>query len=209
MVGDEQVREVPEKGYEGGRAGATMITGKRFHLVAVCLGGLLLSGCVMSEKYEAEKARALNFQRLLAQEEKRTGELDSELKRVKRDAAELEAKNRQMAAQLQAVREQMAGLQEETMALREAAALKEREGGRTARAAAKPKRVEPEAPPAEVVEGGASPENGTPIYHEVKPGETLFRLSRQYRVDVGKIRSWNNLPDNTISVGQQLIVGYE
>ncbi len=185
-----------------------MTTGKRFHLLAVCLGGLLLSGCVMSEKYEAEKARALNFQRLLAQEEKRTGELDSELKRVKRDAAELEAKNRQIAAQLQAVREQMAGLQEETMALREAAALKEREGTRSGRAA-KAKRPEPEAPIAEAPEGGAPPENGTPIYHQVKPGETLFRLSRQYRVDVAKLKSWNNLQDNTISVGQELIVGYE
>ena len=188
-----------------------MTTGKRFHLLAVCLGGVLLSGCVMSEKYEAEKARALNFQRLLAQEEKRTGELDSDLKRVKREAAELESRNRQMAAQLQAVREQMAGLQEETMALREAAALKEkeREGGRPARSAARAKRVEPDTPQVEAPQGEASAENGTPIYHEVKPGETLFRLSRQYRVDVAKIKSWNNLQDNTISVGQELIVGYE
>ena len=44
------------------------------------LTGLNLSGCVMSEKYEAEKARSLNFQRLLAQEEKRSAELDSEVK---------------------------------------------------------------------------------------------------------------------------------
>ena len=36
----------------------------------------------MAEKYDAEKARSLNFQRLLAQEEKRTGELDSEVKRT-------------------------------------------------------------------------------------------------------------------------------
>lgn len=186
-----------------------MTTGKRFHLLAVCLGGVLLSGCVMPEKYEAEKARALNFQRLLAQEEKRTGEMDSDLKRVKREATELESKNRQMAAQLQAVREQMAGLQEETMALREAAALKEREGGRPARSAARAKRVEPETPKVEAPLGEASAENGTPIYHEVKPGETLFRLSRQYRVDVAKIKGWNNLQDNTISVGQELIVGYE
>ncbi len=188
-----------------------MTTGKRSHLLAVCLGGVLLSGCVMPEKYEAEKARALNFQRLLAQEEKRTGELDSDVKRVKREAAELESKNRQMAAQLQAVREQMAGLQEETMALREAAAMKEKErgGGRPARSAARAKRVEPETPNVEAPLGEASAENGTPIYHEVKPGETLFRLSRQYRVDVAKIKSWNNLPDNTISVGQELIVGYE
>jgi len=97
------------------------------------------------------------------------------------------------------------------VALREAAAMKEKErgGGRPARSAARAKRVEPETPNVEAPLGEASAENGTPIYHEVKPGETLFRLSRQYRVDVAKIKSWNNLPDNTISVGQELIVGYE
>ena len=54
-----------------------------FRIVTIICGGLLLSGCVMAEKYDAEKARSLNFQRLLAQEEKRTGELDSEAKRSK------------------------------------------------------------------------------------------------------------------------------
>ena len=34
----------------------------------IMAGTLVLSGCVMAEKYEAEKARSLNFQRLLAQE---------------------------------------------------------------------------------------------------------------------------------------------
>src|SRR5438093_7245987 len=92
-------------------------------IVTIICGGLLLSGCVMAEKYDAEKARSLNFQRLLAQEEKRTGELDSELKRVTRDAAEHEGRNRELEAQLKAVREQLAGIQEETDALREAAAL--------------------------------------------------------------------------------------
>ena len=39
-------------------------------------GGWLVSGCVvLEEKYNAEKARSLNFQRLLTQEEKRTAEL--------------------------------------------------------------------------------------------------------------------------------------
>jgi hypothetical protein len=52
-------------------------------IVALAAVAWSCGGCVMTEKYEAEKARALNFQRLLAQEEKRTGELDSELKRVK------------------------------------------------------------------------------------------------------------------------------
>jgi LysM repeat protein len=50
---------------------------------------------------------------------------------------------------------------------------------------------------------------GTPLIHEVKPGETLFRLSRQYRVDVKQIKNWNNLRDNMIEVGQKLIVGYQ
>src|SRR5437762_5210313 len=94
-----------------------------YRIVSIICGGLLLSGCVMAEKYDAEKARSLNFQRLLAQEEKRTGELDSELKRVTRDAAEHEGRNRELEAQLKAVREQLAGIQEETDALREAAAL--------------------------------------------------------------------------------------
>ena len=48
----------------------------------VCGIGLVSTGCVMKEQYEAEKTRALNFQRLLAQEEKRTGELDAEAKRL-------------------------------------------------------------------------------------------------------------------------------
>ena len=69
----------------------------------------------MKKQYEAgEKNRALNFQRLLAQEEKRTGDLDAEAKRLKRDVPELEAKNRELAAQLQAVREQAARIKEET-----------------------------------------------------------------------------------------------
>ena len=56
---------------------------------ALMMAGLFMAttGCVFKETYEAEKARSLNFQRLLAQEEKRTAELDSEVKRVKRDAA--------------------------------------------------------------------------------------------------------------------------
>jgi hypothetical protein len=85
----------------------------------------LLTGCVMAEKYEAEKARSLNFQRLLAQEEKRTGELDAEVKRVKRETSEMDARNRELKAQVDALREQMARIQEE------AVAFKQREQDRT------------------------------------------------------------------------------
>jgi len=45
--------------------------------------------------------------------------------------------------------------------------------------------------------------------HVVKPGETLYRLSRNYGVTTDKVRKWNNLPDDIIEVGQKLIVGIE
>src|ERR1044071_10108596 len=96
-------------------------------LIALICGGLAVSGCVLSEKYEAEKARSLNFQRLLAQEEKRTGELDNEVKRTKRELAEYETRNRELSAQVQAVREQLARTQEASEAIKEASLL-ERKG---------------------------------------------------------------------------------
>ncbi len=94
-----------------------------YRIVTVICGGLLLSGCVMAEKYDAEKARSLNFQRLLAQEEKRTGELDSEVKRSKNELMEYEARNRELTAQVQATQEQMARVQEEAEAMKESALL--------------------------------------------------------------------------------------
>ena len=62
-----------------------MNRGSMWSALLVCAVGVGLNGCVMKEQYEAEKNRALNFQRLLAQEEKRTGDLDAEAKRLKRD----------------------------------------------------------------------------------------------------------------------------
>jgi len=44
------------------------------------------------------------------------------------------------------------------------------------------------------------------IVHTVKSSETLFSISRQYDVNVDDLKSWNNLMDNNISVGQQLII---
>lgn len=63
---------------------------------------------------------------------------------------------------------------------------------------------------------GASAQSGTAtpsrpsssgtIVHTVSPGETLFRLSQNYGVSVDDIRKWNNLPDNTIQVGQKITI---
>lgn len=200
-----------------------MRRGQSFHIAMLCATAVLATGCVMTEKYEAEKARALNFQRLLAQEEKRTGELDSELKRVKREATDLEGRNRELTAQIQAVREQLAKIQEDAAALRDAAVMKEQETlSRARKAAPKSKRHEqmpemseysapPETVPAPPVPGGMPEDKmgGPAIYHQVKSGETLFSISRQYGLDVKTLKNWNNLSDSRIEVGQRLVVGHQ
>lgn len=205
---------------------------KRMALViAMLCGGPLLSGCVvLEEKYNAEKQRSLNFQRLLAQEEKRTAELDSEVKRTKKELTEFEARNRELSAQVQSAREQMARLQEEAEAIKESALLERKamEDMRKGASSAKAKKPAP-APdmlsdlsgvqadlpkdltakesvgipePAPVAKTGST-------IHVVKPGETLFRISRRYGIDVDKLKKMNKLPDDIIEVGQKLIVGTE
>lgn len=197
-------------------------------IVTIICGGLLLSGCVMAEKYDAEKARSLNFQRLLAQEEKRTGELDSEVKRSRNELMEYEARNRELTAQVQVVREQMARAQEEAEAMKESALLdRKAKADMKRRVKPMPKAVPVEPTPDTVDLGASAPEMVPEVsavpgsadslqgsmrssaVHVVKPGETLFRISRQHGVTVDKVRKWNKLPDDIIEVGQKLIVGQE
>ncbi len=42
--------------------------------------------------------------------------------------------------------------------------------------------------------------------HIVKPSETLFSISRQYNVSTSDIKKWNQLKDNNISIGQELVI---
>lgn len=55
-------------------------------------------------------------------------------------------------------------------------------------------------PAAEVLQVGAT------FGYVVKPGDTLFSIALTYNTDVETIRRLNNLPDDTIQVGQVLIV---
>ncbi len=48
-----------------------------------------------------------------------------------------------------------------------------------------------------------------PIIHQVKNDETLYRIAMQYRVAVENIKKWNNLENNQIIPGSELIVGFE
>ncbi|MFT7482430.1 MAG: LysM repeat protein, partial [Oceanospirillaceae bacterium] len=43
-------------------------------------------------------------------------------------------------------------------------------------------------------------------YHTVAAGETLYRISVDNKVSVDQLRAWNNLSDNTISIGQRLLI---
>jgi outer membrane murein-binding lipoprotein Lpp len=199
-----------------------------YRIVTIVCGGLLLSGCVMAEKYDAEKARSLNFQRLLAQEEKRTGELDSEVKRSKNELMEYEARNRELTAQVQAAREQMARVQEEAEAMKESALLDRKAKADMKRGLKPMRKTLPGEPTRDTTDLSASALGIAPeipavpgqkeslpegmqssTVHVVKPGETLYRISRQYGVSVDKVRKWNKLPDDIIEVGQRLIVGQE
>ena len=47
---------------------------------------------------------------------------------------------------------------------------------------------------------------GDGVVHEVVAKETMFSISRKYGVTADEIRQWNNLTDNTLSIGQRLVI---
>ena len=202
------------------------VRGMALFAVLLC-SGLLTSGCVvLEEKYSAEKARSLNFQRLLAQEEKRTAELDSEVRRTKAELAEFEARNRELSSQVQIAREQMGRLQEETEAIREATLLErkaledmQRKGHSPAAKLKKtgmrksvPSDVDRNDHADEDLLIGADTKAAVKVdtkVHVVKPGETLFGISRRYGIGMDTLKQMNKLPDDIIEVGQKLLLVVE
>lgn len=42
--------------------------------------------------------------------------------------------------------------------------------------------------------------------HFVVKGDTLYSLSKKYGVSIDEIKSWNHLPDNTIAIGDTIVV---
>lgn len=84
------------------------------------LTAVLSAGCVSKEQYQSEKVRGLNFQRLLAQEEKRANTLDAklahkdkeitqlnaQLKETQDKIASLESQNRDLTVELNALKKQ-------------------------------------------------------------------------------------------------------
>ena len=55
----------------------------------------------------------------------------------------------------------------------------------------------------------AADEVAVPVYHKVEAKETLFQLSTEYnKVPVSSLKAWNNLKDDAVAPGQNIIVGY-
>ena len=188
----------------------------------VCSG--LLTGCVSTEKYEAEKARALNFQRLLAQEEKRTGELNVKYQDTQRQVGSLESQNRDVNAELEALRDQLNRSHDELSRVRDGGMAKvdghkmsepsisefglddlDFKDSDLARLESDLDMGNHDAPLDSMVESSSMAMSGGGS-HTVTKGETLYRLSKQYGVSVADLKAWNHLDDNTIHVGQEIVV---
>lgn len=50
------------------------------------------------------------------------------------------------------------------------------------------------------------PEETRIVRYEVKPGDTLYNISKRFNTPIEKIIQWNSLPDNQIRLGQNLVV---
>ena len=201
-------------------------TGFTLQVGLLCLTGMaLLTGCVSSGEYEAEKARALNYQRLLAQEEQRTGELDARLQEAEQEITSLGSQNRQLAAERDTLQDQVSRQQDERSSAGAMSGLANDMDISPEMSLSDPSLSEFElsdfsfdesdfkdlgmdkAEAADLDMGQTSVGgSGTPTYHTVVKGDTLYRLSRTYGVTVEQLKRWNNLTDNIISIDQRLIV---
>lgn len=52
----------------------------------------------------------------------------------------------------------------------------------------------------------AKPKTDGVLVHKVTTKETLFSISRLYDVTVDDIKTWNNIKDNSINIGQDLVI---
>lgn len=49
-------------------------------------------------------------------------------------------------------------------------------------------------------------QNEDVVTHKVQKQETLFSISKQYGVTIAEIKSWNNLENNNLNIGQELMI---
>ncbi len=52
-------------------------------------------------------------------------------------------------------------------------------------------------------------ENSAPVVHVIQKGDNLYRLSNLYnKVPMARLREWNNLKNDVVKNGQEVIIGY-
>lgn len=57
--------------------------------------------------------------------------------------------------------------------------------------------------------GAGQASGGLPLYHKVTKGETLYHLGQLYhKVPATLLREWNHLSDNSVKVGQYVVIGW-
>jgi membrane-bound lytic murein transglycosylase D len=69
---------------------------------------------------------------------------------------------------------------------------------------------QPTPPPANVnkpfTPAPASTKPNYKIIHTIQAGETIYRVSKLYNVSVDNLKQWNNLTENTVEIGQELMI---
>lgn len=170
--------------------------------VSMVIAGLL-SGCVSKEKFEQEKARALNFQRLLAQEEKRTGDMNTQVQEAKRQLTSIEAQNRDLTIELEALRDQMAR-QTKTLEQPKDMGMPASDMTLSEKSLSEFGLSDLSFNESDFKDFDNSP--GTSSMYTVVKGDTLFRIAKNHGITVNNLKNWNNLSGNVISIGQKLQV---
>ena len=189
------------------------------HSVLLMFLGVILSltGCVTKESYTQQVNRTTNLQRLLADEEKRSSDLSSEVARLKSQLSELETQHKQTADQLKDARSQVVRSLEEVGRLQEDVQSR-RAGAKPRRPGVSPAPTEPPDRLGELqpesfgrssndrVSSGIRDDKGGGVHHQVRSGDTLFSLAKRYKTSVNRLRELNGLGDDQIHVGERLLV---
>ena len=63
-----------------------------------------------------------------------------------------------------------------------------------------------DSPKQEIVKSEPEQADASDAFHTVQKGETVFSISKKYEVQRSDLMAWNHIKDNSISVGQKLLV---
>jgi len=173
--------------------------------LSAILCSVLFTGCVSVEKYESEKSRALNFQRLLAQEENRAGELNAQLQKAKIEIASLESQKDELSVELESLRDKISH-QHPRASSGSTSTMPGSVGESDDMSFSETSFSELGLPDLSEEPDFDEERTGEPVYHTVKAKETLYRISRNYGVTIDQLKEWNGLTSDLISIGQRLIV---